>query len=172
MYPYHLVGASEVDPSARSLCEHAVEVSCLLLGIAKPLVRFIAPSDDGIIRMKQPINAYSPPDGREIFIRQGLSPFELVNAVIHECRHCKQWQDRAWRNRAPEIWERDADLFCHEFWGEHSRAGDHAAMMATLAAIRLELVKTEVSRRRVTVEAMYHKPGRNNLSPGRIEFAS
>ena len=41
IYRYRQLDASEVDLRDRSLCEFAVEVGSLMLGISKPNLRFI-----------------------------------------------------------------------------------------------------------------------------------
>ncbi len=172
MYRYRLSDAAEIDSADRSLCELAVELASIILGIGKPIVRFIAACDDGFIKMKLPINAYSPSNGKEFFVRSGLTPGELVTAAIHETRHVWQWRNRAWASRPMAVVERDAELFSHEVWGNHARNGDHAALTRTLGLIHIEWVKAAVSARRVDLSSAWTKPGRNNFGPRRIEFTS
>ena len=140
MYRYSIIAKSEESPTERQLTDLAGEAAAIRLQTDDVLqIFFIKEDPNGYIEYPFRINGYCSHDGKYICIRRGLAPKDIVSTTIHEIRHALfQAPDPKWRMRTVEMRERDAELFVHEFFGNHDKSGDAATLTRTLNAILQE----------------------------------
>lgn len=112
----------------------AAEVVSMKLKIKMPTVRFIIESGDGCISFDQRIDGYSPPGGKEIFLRAGMAPARVVETTLHEVRHCSQWL-KGWAGRTNQHCEADAQTWTREFWATRRAETDPEKILPQLCEI-------------------------------------
>ena len=139
MYRYQMISKKDENPTERQLAELTVEAVAIKLQIDDlPQIHFIEESSAGYIEYPFRINGYCSSDGKYICICHGLERKQIVATTIHEMRHAFQAHDPKWRMRTVEMRERDAELFVHEFFGNHDKSGDAATLTRTLNEILQE----------------------------------
>ena len=81
-----------VDSRARNVAELALTDVCPNLKISKPARKWFSETRFGAKWFEDDVLGWCAKDGQTIFIRHDCSPFQIVNAIVHECRHV--WQIR------------------------------------------------------------------------------
>ena len=139
MYRYEMIAKSDENPTERRLFDLAAETGAIRLQIDDlPERHFIEESSTGYIKYPSRICGYCSHDGKYICVRRGLAPKEIVATTIHEMRHAYQCQDAKRHKLSVEMRERDAELFVHEFFGNHDKSDDAVTLTHTLNAILQE----------------------------------
>jgi hypothetical protein len=95
----------KVSKRYRTLVGMMALVTSRFLGMQPPTIRFFykGPGDC--------LLGYAGRRDNEICVAAGLRDTELLETIVHECRHLWQFQDPEWRGRAAWLKERDAILF-------------------------------------------------------------
>ena len=137
MYRYQMISKKDENPTERQLAELTVETVAIKLQIDDlPQIHFIEESSAGYIEYPSRIAGYCSHDGKYICICRGRAPKDIVSTAVHEARHALfQARDPKWRMRTVEMRERDAELFVHEFFGNHDKSGDAVMLTHTLNTI-------------------------------------
>ena len=137
-----------VDRRQRNLAELALTDVCPRLNISKPALNWVSETRFGAKWFEDDVLGWCAKDGRTIFIRHDCSPFEVVSAIVHECRHARQIRNpkrlpipgKAYtRTMNREQAERDARLFELEFWaGREKRNGSFDDITRILTDMQIE----------------------------------
>ena len=138
-----------VDSRVRNLAELALTDVCPMLNISKPTLtlNWFSETRFGAQWFNDDVLGWCAKDGRTIFIRHDCSPFQTVNTIIHECRHCWQLRNPRWfpvpnatytRGLTREQKERDCRIFEMEFWaGREKRDGSFDEITRILTDMRI-----------------------------------
>ena len=166
---YDVVPDYIVDVPRRNTAEQTLQIVPGILNIKKPELRWMTEKNFGPQWFEDSVLGWCAKDGRTIFIRDNCSPFQVVNTIVHECRHCWQIQNPKrvpipgktyTRTMNREQAERDCRIFEMEFWnGREKRDGSFDEIERILTAMQIETARAQVQAASPQYNAVKHRIG-------------